>query len=174
MKKLLLSVLFITSTVSIANAEVYVRNATITSVNPIYEKVFVEEPTTHCEDIKNPIYGTRQKEGNAAGGALLGMIIGGAVGKGLTGKDNGAAVGAVMGGLIGAEQGSKSKNENFIIGYETERRCYKTLVSKEINRITKYNVTYKWRGLTGSFYSVDKLSVGDSIKININLTTNKH
>lgn len=173
MKKILLSVIFIVGASSIANAEVYVRNATITSVNPIYETVFIEEPAMHCEDIKNPIYSTRQKEGNAAGGALLGMIIGGAVGKGLTGKNDGAAVGAVMGGLIGADQGSKPKTENFIIGYETKRHCYNTLVSKEVNRITSYNVTYKWRGLIGSFYSTNKLSVGDSIKININLTTSK-
>ena len=50
---------------------------------------------------------------------IIGMIVGGILGKGITGKDNGAAAGAVMGGVIAADarskqapQGSCQTNEN--------------------------------------------------------------
>jgi len=35
------------------------------------------------------------------------MIIGGIIGKGVTGDDKGAAAGAVLGGVIGADKGGK-------------------------------------------------------------------
>ena len=48
------------------------------------------------------------QQNNAAGGALLGMIIGGIGGKAVTGKDDGAAAGAIVGGIIGANEGAKN------------------------------------------------------------------
>ena len=48
------------------------------------------------------------QQNNAAGGALLGMIIGGISGKAVTGKDDGAAAGAIVGGIIGANEGAKN------------------------------------------------------------------
>jgi len=78
---------------------------------------------TVCKDVKQPVYGNVQKQGDAAGGALAGMIIGGLLGKGVTGKDDGAAAGAVIGGLIGADKGSKSKTEREVIGYEYVTQC---------------------------------------------------
>lgn len=76
-----------------------------------------------CNDVKTPIYSTVRKQGDAAGGALAGMIIGGLLGKGVSGNDDGAAVGAVIGGLVGADKGSKPVNEQRIIGYEWSEVC---------------------------------------------------
>ena len=45
---------------------------------------------------------------NAAGSALTGMIIGGLLGKGVTGKDDGAIAGAVIGGMVGANNGANN------------------------------------------------------------------
>ncbi|MGA0384583.1 MAG: hypothetical protein ACO3L1_06295, partial [Flavobacteriaceae bacterium] len=87
----------------------------------VYDRV--KETQRRCWDTEVPVYGYRERQGNAAGGALLGMIIGGAVGKGLTGKGDGAAAGAVVGGLIGADQGSKTRQEKVIIGYEKKQKC---------------------------------------------------
>lgn len=88
----------------------------------IYDTVEVVD--RRCELIDVPVYEQRQVGGNnAAGSALLGMIIGGAVGKSLSGNNDGAAAGAVMGGIIGADKGSKPRTESVIIGYRKEKSC---------------------------------------------------
>jgi len=72
-----------------------------------YDKTIVTEiPKTIqvCENVKVPIYSSVQVQGDAGGGALLGMILGGILGKGVTGDDGGAAAGAVLGGVIGADK----------------------------------------------------------------------
>ena len=90
-----------------------------------YNKTIVTSvPSTQevCENVKVPIYSTMQVQGDAGGGALLGMIIGGLLGKGVTGDDGGAAAGAVLGGVIGADK-NQSRTEQRIVGYENERQC---------------------------------------------------
>lgn len=87
----------------------------------IYQQIPVDK--TVCRDVKKPVYGNVQKKGDAAGGALAGMIIGGLLGKGVSGNDDGAAAGAVIGGIIGADKGSKPSNSREIIGYEYVERC---------------------------------------------------
>ena len=56
------------------------------------------------------------------------MIIGGILGKGVTGKDDGAAAGAVIGGLIGADKGAKPKTKRVIVDYKDEKRCEDQIV----------------------------------------------
>lgn len=85
----------------------------------VYDSYTKEE----CQVVDVPVYGTRLKEGNAAEGALLGMILGGLIGKGATGDDGGAAAGAVMGGIIGADKGGKPSRQQEIVGYKKERVC---------------------------------------------------
>ena len=90
-----------------------------------YDKTIVTEvPKTIqvCENVKVPIYSSVQVQGDAGGGALLGMILGGILGKGVTGDDGGAAAGAVLGGVIGADK-NQSRTEKRIVGYENERQC---------------------------------------------------
>ena len=92
--------------------------------------VVTQVPTTQtrCQNVEVPIYQDVQTQGDAAGGALAGMIIGGILGKGVSGNDDGAAAGAVIGGLIGADKGSKPKTERRIVGYETQRQCSEVVV----------------------------------------------
>jgi uncharacterized protein YcfJ len=96
--------------------------------------IYKQVPTnqTFCKDVKVPVYGTVQKQGDAAGGALAGMIIGGLLGKGVSGNDDGAAAGAVIGGLIGADKGSKPKNSQEVIGYEYVEKCNTETIIKEV------------------------------------------
>jgi uncharacterized protein YcfJ len=92
--------------------------------------IVTQVPTTQtrCQNVEVPIYQDVQTQGDAAGGALAGMIIGGILGKGVSGNDDGAAAGAVLGGLIGADKGSKPKTERRIVGYETQRQCSEVVV----------------------------------------------
>ena len=96
--------------------------------------IYKQVPTnkTFCRDVKVPVYENVQKQGNAAEGALLGMIIGGVLGKGVSGNDDGAAAGAVIGGLIGADKGAKPKNEQQVIGYEYVEKCNTETVIREV------------------------------------------
>ena len=85
----------------------------------------VDTPTTQrvCENMNVPIYGTTTKQGNASGGALIGMLLGAAGGKAVTGDDKGAAIGAIMGGLVGADKGAQPKQSQTIVGYEKKLVC---------------------------------------------------
>ena len=85
----------------------------------------VSTPTTQrvCENMDVPIYGTTTQQGNASAGALIGMLLGAAGGKAVTGNDKGAAVGAIMGGLVGADKGSQPKQSQTIVGYKQEVVC---------------------------------------------------
>ena len=92
-------------------------------------------PTTQrvCQDMDVPIYGTTTRQGNASGGALIGMILGAAGGKAVTGNDKGAAIGAIMGGLVGADKGAQPKQSQTIVGYKQELVCNDvTSVSNEL------------------------------------------
>lgn len=85
----------------------------------------VNTPTTQrvCENMDVPIYGTTTRQGNASGGALIGMLLGAAGGKAVTGDDKGAAIGAIMGGLVGADKGAQPKQSQKIVGYKQELVC---------------------------------------------------
>jgi uncharacterized protein YcfJ len=95
---------------------------------------YIEQPTQKCEMVKVPVYETVKKKGDAAGGALAGMIIGGILGKGVSGNDDGAAAGAVIGGLIGADKGAQGTTEQRVVGYQEERQCYEVINIVERNQ----------------------------------------
>jgi uncharacterized protein YcfJ len=100
---------------SAASAENSVRG----NVVDYYNNVVVSTPHEKrlCEEYQVPIYG---QQGSVDGGdVLMGMIIGGLLGKGVTGQDNGAAAGAVFGGVIAADKANKT----VIQGYKTETKC---------------------------------------------------
>jgi uncharacterized protein YcfJ len=98
----------------VSKVKVFDHTKVITQSVPVTE--------TRCSEIQVPIYETVTRQGNAAEGAVLGMIIGGISGKAISGKDDGAAAGAIIGGLIGADKGS-TRTEQRIIGYNIEQQC---------------------------------------------------
>jgi uncharacterized protein YcfJ len=119
-----------------------------------YEVRHIDVPytTQDCVKVNVPIYGTTYKSGNAAEGALLGMILGGLAGKGVTGDDGGAAAGAVIGGLIGADKGGKPRHGREITGYTTERRCTDvTRYKKQKQTVYDYSIiSWTQNGVTHS------------------------
>lgn len=143
------------------------RYATVTHVKTNYETVWQNVPTTQCQDVEVPIYGTVQGQGATGGDVLAGMIIGGILGKGVTGKDDGAAAGAVMGGIIAADK--KNKNKRVVTGYKIERQCSEVLVRQETRQVKNYRITYKWDGITGRSYTYNQYSVGDRIPVSVSI-----
>ena len=85
----------------------------------------VKTPTTErvCERVNVPVYGTTTQQGNASAGALVGMLLGAAGGKAVTGDDKGAAMGAIIGALAGADKGAQPKQSQTIVGYEKKLVC---------------------------------------------------
>jgi uncharacterized protein YcfJ len=126
---------------SVASADSSVKG----NVVDYYNNVVVSTPHEKrlCEEYQVPIYG---QQGSVDGGdVLMGMIIGGLLGKGVTGQDNGAAAGAVFGGVIAADKGSK---KTVIQGYKTETKC-RTEVrysDRTERRYTHSIVTFRYEG----------------------------
>ena len=132
----LIAILLATS----ASAESSVKGRVI----DYYNNVVVSTPHEKnlCEEYQVPIYG---QQGSADGAdVLMGMIIGGLLGKGVTGKDNGAAAGAVFGGVIAADKGSKT----VIQGYKTETKCRKEVrYSDRTERMNTHSIiTFRYEG----------------------------
>lgn len=115
------------STIAISATAAYADNVSRVKVYDHNKTIYTEVPVTnvYCRDVQMPIYDNVQTQGDAAGGALAGMIIGGILGKGVSGNDDGAAAGAVIGGLIGADKGSKPRSEKRVVGYEMVEKCEK-------------------------------------------------
>ncbi len=92
----------------VTNTKIFDHNKTITQSNPVTER--------RCQDVQVPIY---QKSQTSSGDVLLGAILGGVIGKGVTKNDGGAALGAISGIIIADQNGQKSR----VTGYRLERQC---------------------------------------------------
>ena len=122
MKKILLAAAAATALASPALAE---GKLTDVRVFDHTKTMRVSTPTTQrvCQNMDVPIYGTTTRQGNASGGALIGMLLGAAGGKAVTGDDKGAAIGAIMGGLVGADKGAQPKQKQTVVGHRQELVC---------------------------------------------------
>lgn len=120
----------------------YVTTGKLVEIQPIYTQVQSQTPYEECKIVDVPVYGNAG--GGASGGDVLtGMIIGGLLGKGATGKDNGAAAGAVIGGIIAADKG---KSKQVITGYRMETQCTTEYVNTTTSVVNQYRLTYRING----------------------------
>lgn len=137
---------------SVANAE-----TKMVGVQDYYATQVISEPyaVKECYTVEVPIYGQRQG-GDAGAGALGGMILGGILGKGLTGDDGGAAAGAVLGGIIGANE-AQNNTRRVVTGYKQERKCDQvTRYRDKTRRVYDYSVvTFKQNGRTYELQFID-------------------
>ena len=169
MKKLIASTALVMTMASTAHAERQAM-AVIKHVEPNYQTTYQDVPRTQCNNVEVPIYGQRQG-GDAGAGALTGMIIGGLIGKGVTGKDNGAAAGAVIGGIIGADK-AQNGTRQVVTGYRTERQCSEVMVREQVQVIKNYRIVYEWNGIRGSSYTYNNYYVGQRIPVTVTLNAN--
>jgi uncharacterized protein YcfJ len=90
------------------------------SVQHHYKDVTRSIPYQQCHMVDVPIYGNISSGRSASRGDVLeGMLIGGVLGKAITGHDKGAAVGAVIGGM----ESTTRYNERGIVGYKQREKC---------------------------------------------------
>jgi uncharacterized protein YcfJ len=166
MKNFLLGTTIAIITSTAASADVV--RARITHVEPRYETVYQNNPTTQCYDVEVPVYGNTG--GGATGGDVLGgMIIGGLLGKGATGNDRGAAAGAVLGGMIAADN---NNGRRVVTGYRVERQCEQVNTKSRVRQIKNYFIRFEWNGHRGQAYTYNNYRVGDRIDATVSVTAN--
>jgi len=90
----------------------------------------VPETIRTCEMIQVPIYKEVNK-GASGADVFGGLLLGGLLGKAITGNDKGAAAGAVLGGITSAE---RNKTKQVITGYRNVKDCYDTTYDKEYQK----------------------------------------
>ena len=168
MKNLIATTAIVASMTTTAFADTV--SARITYVEPRYQTVYQNVPSTQCQDVQVPIYGTTQGGGANGGDVLAGMIIGGLLGKGVTGKDDGAAAGAVLGGVIAADNGNRSRQ--VVTGYRTERQCSEVMVRQQSQQIKDYFIRFEWNGVEGSAYTYNQYTVGQRISATVSVRAN--
>ena len=115
---------------------------------PQYETVRVEVPHQVCSERDVP----RRRGEYSATGPVLGAVVGGAigiaVGHGKTNKRVGAVVGALLGGAVGHDISRRGQDRDGDYDYESRRECRVDTEYEEEDRLTGYEVTYRYAGET--------------------------
>ena len=121
------------------------------TVEHFYYSYTEEVPETKrvCEIIQVPIY--KEVNRGASGADVFGgLLIGGLLGKALTGNDKGAAAGAVIGGIASAEH---NKTKQVIAGYRNVRECSDKTYTMEYQR-KAYDYSELTFRMDGNTYTV--------------------
>lgn len=147
--------------------------AEVTSVQPIYRSVRIEEPRRECWD-ERVVYEERRGGyygDNGAGGAIVGAVIGGVLGNQM-GHGNGRRAATAIGAVIGAGVGQKVSQQNASRPEVVERTGYeevcKTVVDHRVEqRIESYDVTYRYGGR--SYQTNMPYDPGKRIPVDVNV-----
>jgi uncharacterized protein YcfJ len=123
-------------------AETFVDNARVRSVEPQYENVGV--PRTECRSQWVPE--GRHSDGRSYGGAVLGGVAGAVVGN-QVGGGHGREAATAVGAVVGALAGDRIANGDGPARRDEAREVRKCWTVNEVQpRITGYRVNYEYRG----------------------------
>lgn len=117
--------------------------ADVLRADPVYDYVRINQPREMCQTERT--YSRRDND-DGAGGAILGALIGGALGN-QAGKGDGRKAATIAGAVIGGVVGSNADRNSGIgpQGYATNRcRVVDNLVEEQ--RLMGYNVEYRYKG----------------------------
>ena len=133
-----------------AQAESFIDQARVRSVDPQYENVATprNECTSHWVSEPRRVAGVGgdRNYGGAVIGGVAGGILGHQVGKG-HGKDVATAVGAVVGALTGDQLANRDRAMQFAQYEEAQREVRQCRTVNDVQtHITGYRVSYEYRG----------------------------
>jgi uncharacterized protein YcfJ len=156
----------------IANAGTAYQILIVEEVQAKYKTVNVQEGQEVCELTEVPIYtnhttGRDASTADVAAGAIIGGIIGNQVGGG-SGKDIATFLGAIIGADIANKKGGTSSH-NVITGYKTIRQCGVVYTNRQVQHFTGNYIITHVNNIRVRFWSTKPYSVGDKVKIAINL-----
>lgn len=126
-----------------ADAQTYIDNARVDSVEPQYESVRVPRQQCSNQWVSEP----RQNSGRNYGGAVLGGIVGGLLGN-QVGGGHGREAATAVGAVVGAFTGNNLANRDRWQPPEPESREVTTCrnVEEVQSRLVGYQVTYDYHG----------------------------
>lgn len=159
-------ILGVTSAFGAANANT--RYATVTKIQPNYQTVYQNVPTTQCQDVEVPIYGTVQGGGNAVEGAVGGAIIGGILGQALGGNKDSRNAGAIFGAIVGGDKAANGTRQ-VVTGYKIERQCSEVYTRQQVTSIKNYQITYEWDNVVAQSYTYNVYNIGDLIPVTVSI-----
>lgn len=135
-----------------AQAQSFIDNARVRSVEPQYQNVSVPRTVCQNEWVNEPRRGGGvQPYGGALIGGVAGGLLGNQVGKG-HGREAATAIGAVVGALAGNHLGNQGGGTPYEPAREVQR-CQN--VSEMQARLTGYRVDYDYRGQTYSTFMAE-------------------
>ncbi len=145
---------------------------------PVYESVSYEVPVEECrtERVAYPSGGHQRA---SATGPILGAIIGGALGNAVghkkRNKQVGTVVGAVLGGSIGADiaRRHRARYDGYgyrgnAVTYRDEQVCDVVNEFRQEERLTGYDVTYRYGGKT--YNTVMPHDPGRSLRVRVRVS----
>jgi uncharacterized protein YcfJ len=148
-----------------ANGPVRYDYARVVEAEPITSTVRVSTPREECW--QEQVVHEERRPGSATG-AILGGIIGAAVGNELGHHKSNKRVGAVAGAILGSSVGHDVSRREHHRYTSLEDRCRTYNDYHEEQRVTGYNVLYRYNG---EVYSTrTSRHPGDSLKIKVSIT----
>ncbi len=136
--------------------------ARVVAVEPIYQQVKYYEPQQECHYERRRIRG-----GNNTTAIIVGSLLGGALGNELGHNKSNKRVGAVAGAILGGSIANDVTRGKRTYHSQNEQVCTTTQQVRYHEKITGYNVGYKYRGKT--YYTQTGRHPGDEIKIAVDI-----
>ena len=125
----------------------------------IYEDVIISEPTKvkKCHFIEVPVYSNTPALPPSGEEVVTGMLLGGLVGKAVTGNDKVALGGAVIGGAITA---TPRKGKRILLGHTKKETCSIKNTFKWVTKKEYSHSLIKYITSDGSTYQVEAKVIG--------------
>lgn len=159
------------SSLSLAENHRFYDYAKVKEVTPIYKTYQHRVPEENCwvETVKTERHRPRR---NSATSTLVGGLIGGAIGHAVghnkSNKRVGAVVGSALGLSIGHDIGRRNRQpDRYDVSYDDVERCEVSYQTETEERLTGYDVTYKYRGEIYSTFMEEH--PGKRIKVSVNI-----
>ena len=143
--------------------------ARVVSVEAITKTIRVSTPRQECWQAQVPHY--KQAKQRSATPTIIGAVIGGLIGNELgnnpDARKGGLLVGSILGGSIGRDIGRRNARPGHLY-YTTEQQCETYQDYHEEERISGYQVDYKYHG--NMYHTRTRNHPGERIKVSVTVT----
>lgn len=137
--------------------------ADVLRADPVFEYIRTPRPREECYDERV----VRREGGDGTAGAVLGAIVGGALGN-QVGKGDGRDAATVAGAVIGGAIGHNAARGNGRTYEDVQRRCRIVDGYVEERQVIGYDVEYRYRGEV--YMSRLDYNPGEKLRVRVSVT----